>query len=191
MQQKNIEVELRGPLSGNDIERLETFFKKHGALVETQDREMYLLRGYPGYSTDFVGRDTDIRLRNTNGKCEIMLKQKVGDAREEISLRLADDSLDAAKRIVKALGCTTARWMHRTKKVYLWKGIEWSLVKAPPSAVLYFEAEISVFGEQEIDAAKEVITDAAKELHLSIYSDDETRALIERLNREANKEVEL
>lgn len=187
---KVIEVEVRGNLNAEEYETLKKKLEAEAELVERHDREMYLLRDYAGYTKDFVGRSTDIRLRNTDGKCEIMLKQKVGDAREEISLALTDTSLDNAKKVVKALGCTSAVEMHRLKEVYMLHGIEWSLVKAPPSDILYWEAEISVDDVLKVDAAHARLQEEARLLGLPMLDDEGTRALIHRLDTEANREVE-
>lgn len=187
---KTIEVEIRGNLDTSTYNRLKTFFDTHAEHVESHEREMFLLRDYPGYSKDFVGRETDIRLRNTNGACEIMLKMKVGNAREEVALKLQDNDLEAAKKVVKALGSATAVWMHRLKEVYRYEGIEWSLVIAP-NDIRYYEAELVVEDASLIDAAHVTLEAAARKLDLEVLTDEETRALIHRLDTEANKVVEL
>lgn len=187
---KIIEVEIRGTLDDAGYSRLKSFLDAHGVHKESHEREMFLLRDHPGYSKDFVGRDVDIRLRNTNGSCEIMLKRKVTNAREEISLALKDDNLDSAKQIVKALGCTTAVWMHRLKEVYEYDGIEWSLVIAPNN-IRYYEAELTVRDAVEIATTHARLELAAKKIGLEVLDDAGTRTLIHRLDTEANKVVEL
>lgn len=188
--QKSIEVELRGNLDDASYAKAKAFFDEHGKHVESHEREMFLLQNYPGYSKDFVGRNVDIRLRNTNGSCEIMLKRKVGSAREEVSLGLKDSDLETAKKVVKALGCTTAIWMHRLKEMYEYNGIEWSLVIAP-SNIRYYEAEIAVGSESEVGEVHKKLEDEAKKIGLEVLDDEGTRALIHRLDTEANKTVEL
>lgn len=187
---KPIEVEIRGNLSDAEYGRVKSFLDEHGSHQESHEREMFLLRDYPGYSSGFVGRETDIRLRETNGACEIMLKQKVGEAREEVSLQLKDTDLDKAKRVVKALGCKTALWMHRLKEVYEYNGVEWSLVIAPNN-IRYYEAEIAVASQDEISEADAKLKAEATKLGLEILDDAGTSALIHRLDTEANKLVDL
>lgn len=187
---KNIEVEIRGRLDDKGYENLKAFLDKNGTHQKSEEREMWLLQDYPGYSRDFVGRSVDIRLRNTNGQCEIMLKRQVGTGREEVALALKENNLDTAKKIVKALGCKTAIWMHRLKEVYEYKNIEWALVIAPNN-IRYYEAELCVASDAEVSAAHSQIEQAAKELNLEILDDVGTRTLIERLDKEANKLVEL
>ncbi len=183
---KKIEVELRGVLTDEEYESMRAYLAEHGEHMGGHEREMYLLRDYPGYAKDFIDRSVDIRLRNTDGFCEIMLKQKIGDAREEISLALQDSDLTQAIKVVKALGCTSGIWMHRIKDIYRFEDIEWSLVICPNN-IRYFEAEIEVSDESHIAEAKEKIRTVAERMGLTLLDDDGTRALIERLGREANK----
>lgn len=188
--QNNIEVEIRGRLSDSEYEHLKDFLSKNGRHIESHEREMFLLRDYPGYSKDFVGRAVDIRLRNTSGKCEIMLKRQVGDAREEVSLKLAHDDLDTAKKIAKAFGCSSAVWMHRLKEVYEYKGIEWSLVIAPNN-IRYYEAEIAVADTDKIASTNIQLVDEAKKLGLEVLDEEGTRKFIHKLDTEVNKVVDL
>lgn len=187
---KAIEVEIRGRLSEAEYAQTKKFLDEHGKHIESQEREMLLLRDYAGYTKDFVGRSVDIRLRDTNGFCEIMLKKKVGDAREEVSLALKDTDLEKAKKIVKALGCATAIWMHRLKEVYEYEGVEWSLVIAPAN-IFYWEAEIAVDSELEVPEAHRKLAEITRNMGLTMLDDDGTRALVHQLDTEANKEVEL
>jgi predicted adenylyl cyclase CyaB len=186
-----IEVEVRGRLTEEEYNELNGFLKEHGEFVEHQDREMILLRDYPGYSPDFVGRDTDIRLRNTNGNCEIMLKRKVsGLARNEISLKLQDSNLDSAKEIMKALGCTTGIWMHRIKDVYNYRAVEWSVVKAPKGNY-YFEVEQEAAYSAAIEQINRFIRREAEALGLTVFNDQQTREYIAHLDKEVNEVIEL
>ena len=187
---KNIEVEIRGNLDTVEYDRVKVFLDEHGEHVESQEREMFLLKDYPGFGDDFVGRQTDIRLRNTNGNCEIMLKIKVGTAREEVSLQLKDSDLESAKKVVKALGCTSALWMHRQKEVYRYHDIEWSLVICPQD-IRYFEAERVVADADHIAEAQQILEDEVRALGLVVLDDDGTRALIHKLDTEVNKVVAL
>jgi predicted adenylyl cyclase CyaB len=187
---KPIEVEIRGRLDDAGYDRLKAFMDEKGTHQESHEREMFLLRDYPGYTRDFVGRDVDIRLRNTNGRCEIMLKQKVGTAREEISLKLQDKDLETAKKIVKALGCTETVWMHRLKEVYEYNGIEWSLVICPNN-IRYYEAELAIDDPSKVEETQAQLEAQARELGLKVLDEEGTRDLIHQLDTEANKVVVL
>lgn len=187
---KNIEVEIRGRLDDSGYNNLKAFLAKNGVHKKSEEREMWLLQDYPGFSKNFVGRQVDIRLRNTDGACEIMLKRNLGQAREEVSLGLKDNNMDAAIKVVKALGCKNAIWMHRLKAIYEYNNIEWSLVIAPNNICSY-EAEIAVADGGEVAAAHAQLEAEAKNLGLQVFNDQETQEFCDLLDREANKLVEL
>lgn len=191
-----IEVEIRGNLSQEQFKKLKSFFEKNGMYLGHQDREMYLLKNYPGYSHDFVTRTTDIRLRSTNGSCEIMLKKKSGEnttSRKEYSLSLKDSDLTTAKEIAKGFGCDGGLYMHRISDIYEYQGIQWLLERAPNengNDILFYEAEIEVATEVEITDAHKKLETEAQELGLEVLDDNGMRALIEKLDTEVNVWVE-
>lgn len=188
-----IEVEIRGRLNASEFAKLQKFLQANGEHIESQDREMYLLYDYPGYDHDSTTRDVDIRLRNTNGKCEIMVKQKVSDhnvGRKETALKLQDTDLETAKQVVKAFGCDTALKMHRIKDVYNFNDIEWSLVKCPKD-IFYFEAEKEVDDGEDLNQTQEDLTQEAKKLDLEVLGPEAMKEFIAYLDNEVNEEVEL
>lgn len=180
--------------------------RTHGKHKKSQNREMILLRGYKGYDMDPTKRDTDIRLRNTNGKCEIMLKRKVSDgnhARKEYSLPLSENTLDTAKEIVRAFGCEGGLWMHRITEAFEYKGIEWALIRAPKPRpadevglggdgfeMLLYEAEMEIEDGGDVKETHKKIVEEAKALGLPVLETDEAmRDFIYKLDREVNKEI--
>ena len=191
MKEKTIEVELRGMLTEPTYVKLKFFLEQNGKHVRSFSREMYLFRDYLGYSEDFVGRKLDIRLRNTDGDCEIMLKEDVGGAREEVSLKLVDNDLAKVKRIMRGLGIKEAVWMQRNKEIYEYKGINSDLTRCPPSDILYFEAELNVSNPREVTEATQRIKAVAEEIGLEVLDDEATRVLIDDLDKRANKVVEI
>jgi predicted adenylyl cyclase CyaB len=188
-----IEVEIRGKLNDEEYKKLKAFLEKEGEFVVSKDREMYLLYDYEGYSPDPIKREVDIRLRNTNGSCEIMMKTKSSHgnvARKEVSLALKDTDLETAKEIVKALGCKTALKMHRQTEVYNYKDIEWALVTCPKN-IHYFEAEKEAREEGEIPAVKQELAEAAASLGVAGLNDEAMKEFIFWLDKEVNEEVTL
>jgi predicted adenylyl cyclase CyaB len=186
-----IEVEIRGRLSDEQFVSLSERLARDGTLKETQDREMILLRGYPGYSADPTARDVDIRLRSTNGKSEIMVKQKTSDhnvARREISLPLAVPDLALAKEAMKALGYADGIWMHRIKSVYEYRGIEWSIVDVP-EGLRYFEAEQEVSENEDTTAVHAHLVSEAEKLGLVALEPLEMKEFIQLLDTTVNKEI--
>jgi len=191
-----IEIEIRGELTKEQFEKLGSFMRANGRHTKSQDREMILLRGYKGYDEDPTKRDTDMRLRNTNGKCEIMLKRKMSDgnrARKEYSLVLTENTLDTAKEIVKAFGCEGGLWMHRLTEAFEYKDIEWALIEAPRGdgfEMLLYEAEMEIEDGGDITATHKKITDEAKALGLPVLETDElNRDFIYKLDKEVNREI--
>ena len=186
-----IEGEIRGRLDDQELAKLTALLEKEGELVAVQDREMILLRGYPGYSEDPNARDVDIRLRNTNGSCEIMVKRKTSEhnvARHEASLSLNCADLESAKETVKALGYESGLWMHRKKTVYSRNGIEWSLVEAP-LGLTYYEAEQEVAPGTDVEEVRLHLEKEAESLGLSVLGPDAMREFIYELDEKVNKEI--
>jgi len=138
-----IEVEIRGRLDEEGYEGLKRKLAEKGEFLGHMEREMHLMRGYPGYEHSFTGRETDIRLRNTNGECEIMVKRKAGEhnvGREEISLKLQDGDLELIKK-------EKARKLHLIDGAVSWIGLEDNYFLAAlqpkiPGAVLFRRLDI-------------------------------------------------
>jgi len=188
-----IEVEIRGRLTDSEYDALNSFLQKEGVYLGREEREMFLLYDYPGYNEDPTTRDVDIRLRSTNGNCEIMVKHKAHGrnvGRKEVSLKLKDSNLDNAKAIVKALGFKKAIKMNRTKELFKYNGIEWSLVKLPKQ-LSYFEAEKESDAEDALNEIQEELTTQAQKLNLKVLGPDETKEFISVLDEKLNTEVEL
>lgn len=80
--------------------------------------------------------------------------------------------------------------MHRLKEIYTYNGIEWSLVIAPNN-IRYYEAEIAVAHAEDVAPAQARLEQEARALGLEVLGGEATRALIHRLDTEANKLVEL
>ena len=196
-----IEVEIRGPLTKTEAAALKTTLLKHGRLVATKDREMILLLdGYPGEDRDPTKRTTDIRLKRTNGHCEIVVKQKLSDGnvgRREINLPLATGDLEVAKQVAAAFGAQSGIWMQRTLEVFdTPDGIEWVVGRAPHrsgSPVRYFfEAELEVDDESQIEAARKKLVSAARSFTLDpITEDAKMRDFLYGLDADVNDEFEL
>lgn len=187
-----IEVEIRGRLTSEEYQRLKALFTEKGKHVESHVREMIRLYDYPGFSEDPVKREVDIRLRDTDGRCEIMVKRKMSEdntARHELSLQLHDSNLDTAKEILKALGYAKGLWMHRKKDIYSYNGVEWSLVEAP-KGYLYYEAEKEVDDAAHAAEAEAALKAEASTLGLPVFSADEYRTFIEELSSNVNKVIE-
>jgi adenylate cyclase class IV len=187
-----IEVEIRGELTKDEFEKLNSFLESNGKLLEVQDREMILLRDTPGYNEDPTLRDVDIRIRRTNGQTEIMVKEKKSEgnvARSEHSFAMGEISLDSAKSFVKYFGSKKGQWMHRKKKVYDWEGVNWSLVEAVPG-IFYFEAEKEVDEKEDLEKIKEELHKIATNNNLKVMTLDEYKSFIKMLGEKVNKYID-
>ena len=119
---KNIEVEIRGGLNKESYTIFLNFLKEKGEYIESQNRQMILLYDYPGFDINPLARNVDIRLRETNGFCELMIKNKItenNEARNEISINLSQNTWEENIFFLKSLGIKRGLWMKRKKEVYM------------------------------------------------------------------------
>lgn len=187
-----IEVEIRGPLTEEGAQKLSEFLRQNGDHVESHTREMIRLYDYPGFDEDTLKREVDIRLRDTDGKCEIMVKKKMSEnnvGRSELSLKLRDTNLDTAKAVLKALGYSKGLWMHRKKDVYRYADIEWSIVEAPEN-IFYYEAEQEAEDGADLRKIETHLRAEAEKLQIKVFEPDEYRSFIEFLSEKVNKRIE-
>ncbi|MFZ2886412.1 MAG: hypothetical protein WA021_01185 [Minisyncoccia bacterium] len=193
-----IEIEIRGPLTPEGTEKLREFFRANGELLETQDREMILLFDYPGYADDPIKREVDVRLRSTDGKCEVMIKRKAHEhnaGRSEHSIPISG-TLEDAKVLAKGFGCARGLWMHRKKEVYSYNGVEWSVVEAVAAPgkdgkdIWYYEAEQEVAEGADVEEVRQALANEAAALNLSIFTPDEYHEFVNMLGREVNQQIE-
>lgn len=183
---KDIEVEVSGALSAEKNAELIDFFEKNGKKVATKHRVLI------DYST-FLGdglrnRKKDIRLRITNGNPEIIVK--LGDwnssnHRKELSVFTEAGSFDKLVQIYAALGYEKGMLCERTTQAYMYDGVEFALVSVPNHS-FHFEAEIMAEEGGE-EAARKHIEEVCNRLGLTIFSNEEYMAYIEKLNEEANE----
>jgi len=186
--ERNIEVELRGPISLEKIQEIEEIFQKGGKFKKNKNR---VLIDYSSSisAEDISGRTKDIRLRVTNGIPEIIIKTgRWGgtDSRKEISVFTNKGEFDNLVHIFGSIGLKKGVLCVRNSKVYDYKGIEFALVEVPGHSY-YFEAEKMVGSESEKLAAVKTIGSVCKELGLKVFSSEEFYKYIEDLNKSVNE----
>jgi adenylate cyclase class IV len=187
-----IEVEIRGELTKNKFDELNKYFSENGKILETQDREMILLRDTIGYDEDPTIRKVDIRIRKTNGDTEIMVKEmkSAGNvARSEKQYKMGQISIDEAKEFVKFFGSQKGQWMHRKKNVYEYGGGHWSLVEAVPG-IYYYELEQEVEEGTDLEAVRTELVKIVDSMSLPHFTSQEYKAFIEMLGEKVNKYIE-
>ena len=184
---KNIEIEIRGPLSKGEFENLVKFFDSSGKKKSEKDRELI------GYSTFLEGgvehRKKDIRLRVTNGIPEIILK--IGEwggneQRKELSVFTKQGDFDTLVEIFGELGFGKGMLCVRKSKVYEYKDIEFALVEVPGHSY-YYEAEKMASGNENGDELVKGIENVCKELSLDIFDKKQFFEYVEKLNKESNE----
>ena len=186
-----IEVEIRGRLTEKQAGDMKRLLRKNGKHLDTHTREMILLRGYKGYADNPTIRKVDIRLRNTDGRCEIVLKRKASDnnaGREEIILKLQEKNLNTAKEIAKAFGSSKGLWMHRKKDVFQYRGVEWAIVEAPKK-IFFFEAEKTVQNKKHVEAVRLALVKEAESFGFNVFKPHEYVAFVNMLGRRVNKNI--
>jgi adenylate cyclase class IV len=185
--QKNIEIEIRGPLTAEKYAELTTFLDAHAKKTCEKDRVLI------DYSTFLPGgvadRQKDIRLRVTNGVPEIIVK--IGrwgenEQRKELSVTTAPGTFDTLTEIFAALGYEKGMLCVRKSHVYEYKDIEFALVEVPEHSY-YYEAEKMAHSDENTDALTKEITDVCGKLNLPIFKKKEFFEYIETLNKEANE----
>ncbi len=194
-----IEVEIRGRLTTEEAQKLAGFLRGNGEFVESHSREMILLYDYPGYADDPNKREVDIRLRDTDGKVEVMIKRKLHEhnvGRSELSIPIAG-TLEDAKQLAKAFGCGRGLWMHRTKQVYRYKDIEWSVVEAlarpengGSKGIWYYEAEQESAEATDVGSVRNALEKEVGALGLSTWTPEEYLEFVTMLGREVNERIE-
>ncbi|MCX6803210.1 MAG: hypothetical protein NTY48_01415 [Candidatus Diapherotrites archaeon] len=184
---KNIEIEIRGPLSQKEFENLVKFFEDNGKKKSEKDRVLI------DYSTFLEGgvenRKKDIRLRVTNGIPEIIVK--VGEwggveQRKELSVFTKQGEFDTLVEIFGELGFGKGMLCVRKSKVFEYKDIEFALVEVPNHS-FYYEAEKMASDNENGDELIKQIESVCNELELSIFNKQQFFDYIEKLNKDANE----
>lgn len=187
-QEKNIEVELRGILSKDKYLELISFFEKQGQYLEDKNR---MILDYSSFLKEegIENRTKDIRLRITNGIPEIIVKLgKWGgsDNRKELSVFTNLGDFDKLVQIFAALGFEKAMLCQRKSKIYMYKGIEFTLVEMPKDTY-GFEAEKLIEEKDNFDKATKDIKSICDELGIEELADQSFYDYIKYLNEEVNE----
>lgn len=184
---KNIEIEIRGPLSKDQFLKLSEFFEREGKKKSEKNRVLI------DYSTFLEGeikdRQKDIRLRVTNGIPEIVVKiGKWGgtEQRKELSVLTRQGEFDTLVEIFGELGFRKGMLCVRKSLVFEYKGIEFALVEVPGHSY-YFEAEKMAADNENTDEIFEDMKSICKNLKLEVFDREHFFEYIDRLNKESNE----
>ncbi len=184
---KNVEVEIRGPLSKEQFKRLAKKFVAQGKVKNKKERVLI------DYSTFLPGgiknRTKDIRLRVTNGIPEVIVKIGTwgkNENRKELSLLAKPGEFDKMVEIFSVLGFTKGVLCIRKSQVFDYRGIEFALTEVPGHSY-YYEAEKMIADNKDSKKVIDQIASVCHELGLKIYSQSEFFNYIKKLNKEANE----
>lgn len=184
---KNIEIEIRGPLSKKEFDSLVKFFEKKGKKKSEKDRVLI------DYSTFLKGgvenRKKDIRLRVTNGIPEIIVKFGEwggSEQRKELSAFTKPGEFDTLVEIFGELGFRKGMLCVRKSKVYDYKDIEFALVEVPGHSY-YYEAEKMATDGENGDKMIRQIKNVCKDLKLKVFNKKQFFEYIAKLNKESNE----
>lgn len=184
---KNIEIEIRGPLSKEELDKLVKLFEIKGKKMSEKDRVLI------DYSTFLEGgvenRHKDIRLRVTNGIPEIIVK--VGEwggteQRKELSVFTKPGEFDTLVEIFGELGFRKGMLCVRKSKVYEYKDIEFALVEVPGHSY-YYEAEKMAHEKEDTEKIIKEIKNICIDLNLKIFNKEQFFEYIDKLNKESNE----
>jgi len=184
---KNIEIEVRGPLPPEKIKSLIGLLEKEGKKITEKDRILI------DYSTFLDGgvenRKKDIRLRSTNGVPEVIVKMgewSGTEQRKELSFSGKPGEFDTLVKVFAALGFIKGMLCVRKSKVYEYKGIEFAVVEVPGHSY-YYEAEKMADAGEDGGKIMEEIKKVCQELGLEMFDKKSFFEYIHKLNNEANE----
>jgi len=187
---KNIEIEIRGPLDDESHKKLLNYIDKNGRHLKKQSR---FLVDYSTFLEGIGERKSDIRLRVTNGRIELIVKKgKFGaSAREEASVFVEGSDLKNAFSFMALLGFKKGVAAIRGIERYDIDGIEIAIQdvirygKKDELHSRFYEAEIMT-SNADAEEGKNRIISLLDKIGLRKFGEDDWNEYIAKLNKEAN-----
>lgn len=178
-----IEVEHRGLLDEKKFAELNKFLKKNGKFLGEKDRFSVIYSPRGKENLRVVRSSIDLKVRITNKKSELVLKYgrwSGKDARKEFLFPIDSKKFEEMTEFLKILGYYYGVLQATQTFLYIYKGIEFAVVKVPDWGY-YFEAEIDVVPDLVKNADKKIMA-VCKELNLEVLNDKDFCKLLENLN---------
>ncbi|MBL7156389.1 MAG: hypothetical protein ISS87_02240 [Candidatus Pacebacteria bacterium] len=179
-----VEVEHRGYLAERKFNESNKFLKKNGKYLDKQDRFSVIYSPSRGKETFKLNRSPiDLKVRITNKKAELVLKYgrwSGNDARKEFLFPIDSKKFEEMIEFLLILDFYYGVLQATKTYLYLYKGIEFALVKVPGWGY-YFEAEI-VVNRNLIAKANKKIMLVCRKIGLKVLNDKDFCKLLEDLN---------
>lgn len=180
-----IEVEHRGKLTGEKFRKLNNFLNKNGKFIGKKDRFSVIYSPYRGKEILELSKKSpiDLKIRITNKKTELVLKYgkwSGNDARKEFLFPIDSNKFEEMVEVLRILGFYYGVLQATKTYLYLYKGIEFALVKVP-SWGYYFEAEIAT-DTNGVKKANIKIAKECEKLDMNILNDKDFCELLKSLN---------
>lgn len=179
-----VEVEHRGRLTEKKFRKLKGFLKRKGKFIETKNRFSVIYSPSKGKESFKLNRSpVDLKVRITNKKAELVLKYgkwSGNDARKEFLFPIDSKKFGEMIEFLLILGFYYGVLQATKTHLYLYKGIEFALVKVPNWGY-YFEAEIETKPDS-VKKANKKITKECEKLGIGVLTDRDFCTLLESLN---------
>jgi len=183
---KDIEVEIRGPLTKEGFLKLKEVLDRKGKFIREKERLslLYFRDKIPEDVNEIKDDPIDLRVRITNKKAELMLKSGYwggSDTRKEISIPFELSNFESIIQFLKILNWHICVVYSTRAYIYEYQGIEFSLVDVRNFGYNY-EAEILAASEQDVPSAKKKILQICRMLKLSGYKPGEFENQCNKMN---------
>lgn len=179
MNTKTIEVELRAEILPADVERIKSKLNELGYLLSSTKRLSVM------YFGEINGQKTDIRVRITDGDCEIAAKFGSFDSHDRMELCQAinKNQFIGMVRMFSQFKFNTKIGERITHNYQLPNGVVASLVFA--GNIAYVELE-RMSSEPEVSEGKLILQKIADKLNLKILDEHRFEALCQKLSKECD-----
>ena len=179
-----VEVEHRGVLTKKKFDELNNFLRKKGKFLCEKDRFSVIFSPSRGKEIFKLNRSPiDLKVRITNKKAELVLKYgkwSGNDARKEFLFPIDSKKFEEIIEFLLILGFYYGVLQATKTYLYLYKGIEFALVKVPGWGY-YFEAEI-ITSPGGVKKGNRKIIEECEKLDISALNDKGFCKLLDSLN---------
>lgn len=174
-----IEVEIKGPLSKKDYERIKKllFTATEGSICEHRVAVSYRDRGF---------NDRAVRLEQKNGAPRIVVETGKTGERRELLVRLAQNGFSDGATFLAELGYKKGSISAQEVCTSSYGGALFSLID-PGEDIFYYEALIVAQDPTEAKEAKQRLEKLAKQLKLPVWTPLDMLAFLRKLGESTQR----